>query len=67
MKQSLIVLPLLLTLALTGGCDQNDNGVEKFGEKVDNAMENTADRVEDAAEEVDNKVEDAAEEIDNPK
>jgi hypothetical protein len=68
MKQSIVGLSsLLLCLVLTVGCDQNDNGAERFGEKVDNAMENAADRVEDAAEEVDNKVEDAAEELDNPK
>jgi hypothetical protein len=68
MKQSIVGLSsLLLCLALTVGCDQNDNGAERFGEKVDNAMEKAADRTEDAAEEIDNAVEDAAEEVDNPK
>jgi hypothetical protein len=70
MKKFIIGLPaLLLGLALTSGCEQNDNGMEKLGEKVDNTMENAADRTEDAVEEADNDnaIEDAAEEIDNPR
>lgn len=57
MKRLTCLIPLALACGLFVGCE-DDNALERAGDKVEDAAEEVGDKIEDAADEVEDAVDD---------
>ena len=62
LKVALMMLVCAMPLTFLG-CDANDGGAEKMGERMDNAADDAADGIEDAADDMKDGMEDACEKV----